>query len=412
MAAFANNRGGFIVFGVEASPHRLKGVNSNRFNELDPAQVTTFLRDHLSPEIEWDLGVIEFHGVELGYLYTFEAAEKPVIATRTSGAELKDGEIYYRYKAQSTQVRFGELRRIVEARLAREREAWMHHLQAISRAGPLNVGILDTLEGQIHSGGPPFLIDEDLVRKLRFVRRGKFAESTGKPTLRLIGDLQAISGPVKQRTIQVGIHFEDLVSAFLAQRHLTPEESRSYLEETAFQVSHLVPIFYFLDRSGLSIGEAVDLIKSAKTSFSGIRSRLVRRLEGGEIILPQGAVIDYDGPVGETKEDLLRLFQESGSAKDKRSLLLRALVVSPDVVQQALPELPVARVCEVVTHVEPDTIRTHREPLFRLLLHVLNERFASLTSSEKTTFRKAVAFLDERLRSVESLSVPVPGEVD
>lgn len=39
MAAFANNRGGYIVFGVEPSPHRLKGVNSTAFERVDPAQL-------------------------------------------------------------------------------------------------------------------------------------------------------------------------------------------------------------------------------------------------------------------------------------------------------------------------------------------------------------------------------------
>ena len=49
MAAFADNRGGYIVFGVEPSPHRLKGVNKTKFEECDPAQVTQFLNAHFGP---------------------------------------------------------------------------------------------------------------------------------------------------------------------------------------------------------------------------------------------------------------------------------------------------------------------------------------------------------------------------
>lgn len=40
IAAFANNVGGFLVFGVKNSPHEIVGVNIERFDSLDPAIVT------------------------------------------------------------------------------------------------------------------------------------------------------------------------------------------------------------------------------------------------------------------------------------------------------------------------------------------------------------------------------------
>ncbi len=46
MASFANNKGGYIVFGVEPSPHRLKGLSSDRFDAFDPAQLSEFLNTH------------------------------------------------------------------------------------------------------------------------------------------------------------------------------------------------------------------------------------------------------------------------------------------------------------------------------------------------------------------------------
>src|SRR6266478_5170013 len=46
MAAFANNKGGYIVFGVEPSPHRLKGVNKGKFEECD-RRGATFLRAYI-----------------------------------------------------------------------------------------------------------------------------------------------------------------------------------------------------------------------------------------------------------------------------------------------------------------------------------------------------------------------------
>ncbi len=47
MAAFANNKGGYLVFGVTDSPHLLKGLQKTFFEELDPQQLTSKLNDVL-----------------------------------------------------------------------------------------------------------------------------------------------------------------------------------------------------------------------------------------------------------------------------------------------------------------------------------------------------------------------------
>src|SRR6266851_4577430 len=52
------------------------------------------------------------------------------------------------------------LRAIIDARIARERQAWLQHLRTIERVGPRNVGILDTIHGKLYGAGAPFLIDE------------------------------------------------------------------------------------------------------------------------------------------------------------------------------------------------------------------------------------------------------------
>jgi hypothetical protein len=170
MAAFANNKGGYLVFGVEPCPHRLKGVNTAKFDDCDPALLTQFLNSYLGPEIEWDKNTVEIFGVTIGYIHTSEATDKPIVALSNAG-EIKNGEVYYRYKGQTSTVRYSELRGIIDARIAREQQAWFQHLRTIERVGPRNVGILDTIHGKLYGAGPPFLIDESLLRKLKFIRR-------------------------------------------------------------------------------------------------------------------------------------------------------------------------------------------------------------------------------------------------
>jgi predicted HTH transcriptional regulator len=59
MASFANNRGGYIVFGVAPSPHKIKGLNAEKWEGWDPVQLTEFLNSSFSPQIEWRMGIID-----------------------------------------------------------------------------------------------------------------------------------------------------------------------------------------------------------------------------------------------------------------------------------------------------------------------------------------------------------------
>jgi hypothetical protein len=243
MAAFANNKGGYLVFGVAPTPHRLKGLNAANFEACDPAERTQFLTSVLSPELEWEMDAVGVHGVQLGFIYTHKAREKPIVAISNNGDVLKEGTIYFRYRGQSAAIKFPELRRLIDDRVARERQAWSQHLRVISQAGPTNVGIVDTIHGRLYGGSTPYLIDEKLLRQLKFIRRGRFSESADAPALRVLGEVQTIEGAVeKEVPVPVGIHAEDLITAFLAQRALTDGEARSYLRETTYQPTPFVPL--------------------------------------------------------------------------------------------------------------------------------------------------------------------------
>jgi len=68
---------------------------------------------------------------------------------------------------------------------------WMVHLEKISKIGIENALIVDTINGIIEEKGVRILIDKELLKKVRFVKEGKFKEK-GYPTLRLIGDVKPV----------------------------------------------------------------------------------------------------------------------------------------------------------------------------------------------------------------------------
>ncbi len=54
MAAYANNKGGYIVFGVTNHPRRLVGLAGSGFENLDEAIVTAYLNATFAPQILYE----------------------------------------------------------------------------------------------------------------------------------------------------------------------------------------------------------------------------------------------------------------------------------------------------------------------------------------------------------------------
>lgn len=396
MASFANNRGGYIVFGVEPSPHRLKGVSSDRFDALEPAQLSEFLNTHFSPELSWEVDSVEVFGVGLGYIFTHEAREKPMIAITNSGDAVKSGDVYFRYNAQSSVIRYPELRGIIEDRVAREREAWLQHMRTIERVGATNVSILDTVHGKLFGAGAPFLIDEKLLRQLKFIGRGRFSESEGAPTLRVLGKVQPVSGLEKEIPVPVGIHAEDLITAFLAQRDLDQAQAKAYLREATYQPTPFLPLHYFARLSQLTIAEAQKVVEQSQSASASQKKRIVRRLARDEMIAPMGAIAE--SPRQSSRAGIEAALSSAKTEAQKRSVLLGALRRDPRILAESVSTLPVARLSEAVTHLTPRQLADHAAGILELLLSVFANRFQGLSPIERTAFRKAVAFCDENLR--------------
>ena len=110
MAAFANARGGYLVFGIKDRPHELAGMKNDAFDQLDDADLSQFLNEYFAPELRVERQVYEVGGKEFGVIWVHEATSKPTVCTKNSGDALKESDIYYRYRAASSRIRYPELR--------------------------------------------------------------------------------------------------------------------------------------------------------------------------------------------------------------------------------------------------------------------------------------------------------------
>lgn len=194
MASFANNCGGYIVFGVKNAPREIVGVNT-AFSDFKQEKFTESLNSLFSPEIQWDTGEIDFGSYKIGYIYTYESDAKPVMALKSESSEkINSGDILYRYRGRSEKIKYPEMHRIIEERTKHERNQILKLMETIRRSDTTNLGIVNYNNGHFSTPyGADITVDKKLVlqvlRKAKYIKKGSFDENGGTPVLRVTGNI-------------------------------------------------------------------------------------------------------------------------------------------------------------------------------------------------------------------------------
>lgn len=285
-AAFANVRGGYIVFGVGNKPRKLIGMTNTNFDDTDPETITKDFNASFAPALEWQSYVYHFQGRSFGLLFFWESSAKPVIAT-ANRQEFKESEILYRYRGKTERIRHPELHAMIETRQTRNMDAWMRFIQRVAKVGVENTAVLDMLEGTVSGPGGTLVIDDSLLQKIRFIREGRFHEREGALTLRLVGDVQPLSSNIIQPTRlidkQIGITTPDIVHAFLDQERVVAP--REFIKQICFEMSAFLPVYYFMHLAHLPVADVINLINSQQSRMQS-RDKLLDRLSLDKVCTP------------------------------------------------------------------------------------------------------------------------------
>ena len=133
MAAYSNNRGGYIIFGVKDKPRKIIGLKNDNFENMSQEQFSEAINSLFAPAMDWSCGTFTIdlpsldpsnspRTLKIGWIYTEEAEYKPIIAQKANdGEKINSGDIFYRYRARSEKIKFAEMSRIIEERTAKER---------------------------------------------------------------------------------------------------------------------------------------------------------------------------------------------------------------------------------------------------------------------------------------------------
>jgi len=122
------------------------------------------------------------------------------------------------------------------------------------------VAILDLDTGIADGPVASFIVDEDLLNKVQFVREGQFVEKDGAPSLRLVGEVRPVGArhvvEERERIVREAISDADVARNFLEQSSV--EFPYEYIRHLLHTQRRWLPIFYYAKLSGLSIITLID----------------------------------------------------------------------------------------------------------------------------------------------------------
>lgn len=300
MAAFANNSGGYIIFGITDSPRTILGVNSN-FDNIKQEKVTSCLNSMFHSEIIWNMGTVSLDDQNrdgsaadpkrVGWIYVFESDRKPVVA-QNAGDKIAPGDIFYRYRARTDKIKPADLERIIPERVTREKEGLFRLMEAVRRSGTASLGIVNYSSGRLST---PYGVDVEFDRKLvakvlgkaKYIKTGSFSETDGAPVIRVTGDIDLAAEEVpvpegnpddthpyiqKQMADILSISSQDLYALIW---HFKMKESKKYHLEIAFSKSGKTHKFSKFALEFLK--EKLNELKNDKEEFDRIRAEYKNR---------------------------------------------------------------------------------------------------------------------------------------
>lgn len=270
LAAMANNRGGYIFFGVAdkdsdgKASHHVVGMGTEEFSKSDPADLAKRVRGTFDPTPRFETTTIEIGGKKVGVIHVDQHPSRPVIATKNDD-KITEGDIFFRYPGTSTRINYSDLRSLLDARDAQMRSDILPMVERLLSLGPKRAMIADLTGAELTDGKRTIQIDESLIGQISFIKEGEFEEKTGAPTLRLIGNLEAVGG-AGPANIKKGIVTQpEMLRDFLADQ--TQADPIDYIR-FALEVANpgWLPVRYFAHAAGMSHSALLAFIDASSAS--------------------------------------------------------------------------------------------------------------------------------------------------
>jgi len=370
-AAFANASGGYIVFGVKNSPHDIVGLQNNQFDDIDPAKITLFLNEHYSSEIRWEKTIKEISNKKIGIIYISESTSKPVICTKNDSDDIKESDIYYRYRGRSERIKYPELSSLIEKVKREERVQWMKFLRKIAKVDIKRMAILELEKGEMSDSSKSYVIPQDLLAQIKFVKEGHFVEKVGSPALRMMGEAHVLGSNtvVKESPIPKSIRMQDIIENFLCSKKV--QSPIEFIIQACHEQSPYIPVRYYVAQCKENKERIIEEMNLEKDVQSSQRIGIIARIDGKKIS-PIGS-LKKDTP---TSKERLKIFESLSKGK-----------------KVEVSKNNYRKVCEAITHLSSSQIQAIAQDIKNYLRQIWSWR-NEIQNMDLTTVRKAMCYID------------------
>lgn len=277
IAGLANNKGGYILFGIKDGTFDVVGVGPG-FEDTDPALINSTLAGCLDPIPRVLKAVVTVGDYRVGVLYVEPHDDAPVIALKNiDGGTVREGGVYYRYVGETRLIKPAELRQIINRRVQRGLAEFAKKMTRVAIGAEATI---DLDVGRVEGATGRFLLDKELLKQIQFIREGDFSEVKGAPALRLIGEVEPVSAVERERVkvIRNNITPDDVVRNFLLDEVVA--EPLQYILAQVHQQRKWMPVWHYVRMSGKAPEEIVAELNQANPTHPASRSALIERLSG------------------------------------------------------------------------------------------------------------------------------------
>ena len=368
IAGLANNKGGYLLFGIADGSFQADGLGDDTFSKSDISLLNRLLVGALDPVPHVTKALIEFGGRQIGVLYVEKHDHAPIVAIKNVGQDIREGGIYFRYVGETRLIKPGELRQIIAAR---EQRAIAEFSSRMARIAAGKEATIDLDSGEVAGTSGKFVIDKSLLSSIQFVREGEFKEAKGAPALRLIGDVEPVSEAERERTrvIRENVTPNAVVRNFLRNENVA--EPMQYIHFQAHAQRKWFPVWFYIAQTKSTAAQVADDLRSRVATYPSSREALVDRLV--------------------RKESAFR--QSTGKSKELRAEIVRGEIKAPSTVEQDV-------VFAVAVQSLPVTVKAKDAEILRnLLLDCLDraQEGDSRSSNRRGSIYRAACRLDEIL---------------
>ena len=192
LAGMANNKGGYILFGVKDGSFEIVGIADDRMDRFDLKKANEYITRTFNQAFVLEKGQFTIGGKTIGVLHVSVSANKPVVCT-LDGNTLFSGDIFYRYPGETRRIQAPELEALLKQRDTSAENRLLHLVAKLAESGAHNAAVINLASGEVTGERGQFLIEESLLDKIKFITEGRLEEKDGAPTLRVVGDVKPIA---------------------------------------------------------------------------------------------------------------------------------------------------------------------------------------------------------------------------